>query len=241
MITCPPRGPRPALPATWLKSWKVRSLARKSGAGKSTMINLLARFYLVQEGSIEIDGVDIRKINLEDLRRQIGMVPQESYLFSGTIYDNIAYSKPNATLEQVIRAAKAANAHDFIVNFPDGYETQVGERGQGLSGGEKQRIAIARAILHDPKILILDDSTSACDVATEARIQDAINGRFAGVTKLLIAQRISTVISADRIILLENGRIIATGRHEDLLESSPQYKEIYDSQLGKGIVGGKET
>ncbi|MCX6377742.1 MAG: ABC transporter transmembrane domain-containing protein, partial [Armatimonadetes bacterium] len=149
-------------------------LVGHSGAGKSTMINLLARFYVAQEGVVEIDGKDIRHIHLEDLRRQIGIVPQESYLFSGTIMDNIAYSKPNATPEEIIRAAKAANAHDFIVNFPDGYETQVGERGQSLSGGERQRIAIARAILHDPKILIMDEATSSVDTATEKQIQEAL-------------------------------------------------------------------
>jgi len=216
-------------------------LVGQSGAGKSTMITLLARFYLAQEGSIEIDGVDIRKINLEDLRRQIGMVPQESYLFSGTIYDNIAYSKPNATLEQVIRAAKAANAHDFIVNFPDGYETQVGERGQSLSGGERQRIAIARAVLHDPKILILDEATSSIDSATEKQIQEALSRLVKNRTTFAIAHRLSTLANADRLLVLEKGKQVEMGTHEELVKKGGAYAKLVESQLemAKNIgVGG---
>jgi len=216
-------------------------LVGQSGAGKSTMINLLARFYIAQEGSVEIDGVDIRKISLEDLRRQIGMVPQESYLFSGTIYDNIAYSKPDATMEEVIRSAKAANAHDFIVNFPDGYETQVGERGQSLSGGERQRIAIARAILHDPKILILDEATSSIDSATEKQIQEALARLVKNRTTFAIAHRLSTLSNADRLLVLEKGKQMELGTHEELIKKGGTYAKLVEMQteLSKNIgVGG---
>lgn len=216
-------------------------LVGQSGAGKSTMINLLARFYVAQEGSVEIDGVDIRKINLDDLRRQIGMVPQESYLFSGTIYENIAYSKPDATLEQVIRAAKAANAHDFIVNFPDGYETQVGERGQSLSGGERQRIAIARAVLHDPKILILDEATSSIDSATEKQIQEALERLVKNRTTFAIAHRLSTLSKANRLLVLDKGKQAELGTHEELMQKGGTYAKLVEmqSELSKTVgVGG---
>ena len=216
-------------------------LVGPSGAGKSTIINLLARFYVAQEGDIEIDGVDIRRISLEDLRRQIGMVPQESYLFSGTIYDNIAYSKPDATLEEVIRSAKAANAHDFIVNFPDGYETQVGERGQSLSGGERQRIAIARAILHDPRILILDEATSSIDSATEKQIQEALGRLVKNRTTFAIAHRLSTLGNADRLLVLDKGKQAELGTHEELVKKGGTYAKLVEmqSELSKTIgVGG---
>ena len=216
-------------------------LVGPSGAGKSTIINLLARFYVAQEGDIEIDGVDIRRISLGDLRRQIGMVPQESYLFSGTIYDNIAYSKPDATLEEVIRSAKAANAHDFIVNFPDGYETQVGERGQSLSGGERQRIAIARAILHDPRILILDEATSSIDSATEKQIQEALGRLVKNRTTFAIAHRLSTLGNADRLLVLDKGKQAELGTHEELVKKGGTYAKLVEmqSELSKTIgVGG---
>lgn len=216
-------------------------LVGPSGAGKSTIINLLARFYVAQEGEIEIDGVDIRLISLEDLRRQIGMVPQESYLFSGTIYENIAYSKPDATLEEVIRSAKAANAHDFIVNFPDGYETQVGERGQSLSGGERQRIAIARAILHDPRILILDEATSSIDSATEKQIQEALGRLVENRTTFAIAHRLSTLGNADRLLVLDKGKQAELGTHEELVKKGGTYAKLVEmqSELSKTIgVGG---
>lgn len=213
-------------------------LVGHSGAGKSTMINLLARFYIAQEGVLEIDGVDIRNIHLGDLRRQIGIVPQESYLFSGTIMENIAYSKPDATPEEIIRAAKAANAHDFIVNFPDGYETQVGERGQSLSGGERQRIAIARAILHNPKILILDEATSSVDTATEKQIQEALSRLVKNRTTFAIAHRLSTLRNADRILVLEKGKQVELGTHEELLEKKGTYAKLVEmqSELSQAIA-----
>jgi len=216
-------------------------LVGHSGAGKSTMINLLARFYVAQEGSVEIDGTDIRHMHLEDLRRQIGIVPQESYLFSGTIMENIAYSKPNATPEEIIRAAKAANAHDFIVNFPDGYETQVGERGQSLSGGERQRIAIARAILHDPKVLILDEATSSVDTATEKQIQEALARLVKNRTTFAIAHRLSTLMNADRLLVLEKGKQAELGTHDELVEKGGTYAKLVQmqSELSKTVALGK--
>lgn len=202
----------------------------QSGAGKSTMINLLCRFYIAQEGAIEIDGLDIRDICLEDLRKQIGIVPQESYLLTGTIADNIAYAKPDAPPEEIIQAAKAANAHDFIVGLPDGYETQVGERGQSLSGGERQRIAIARAILHDPKILILDEATSAVDTATEKQIQQALMRLVRNRTTFAIAHRLSTLRNADRLLVLEKGKLIEFGIHEELLAQNGTYSKLVNMQ-----------
>jgi len=201
-----------------VKAGEMIGFVGHSGAGKSTMINLLTRFYIAQEGSIEIDGVDIRNINLEDLRTQIGIVPQEPYLFSGTIADNVAYAKPDAAPEEIIRAAKAANAHDFIVNFPDGYETQVGERGHSVSAGERQRIAIARAILRDPKILILDEATSAVDTVTEKQIQEALMRLVKHRTTFAIAHRLSTLRHADRLLVLEKGRRAELGTHDELIK-----------------------
>jgi len=211
-------------------------LVGHSGAGKSTMINLMARFYTAQEGAVEIDGVDVRNIKLEDLRRQIGVVPQESYLFSGTIAENIAYSKPGATFEEIIRASKAANAHDFIVNFPDGYETQVGERGQSLSGGERQRIAIARAILHDPKILILDEATSSVDTGTEKQIQEALARLVKNRTTFAIAHRLSTLRHANRLLVLEKGKQVEFGTHDELLAKGGVYSKLVEMQAEASSV-----
>lgn len=206
-----------------------------TGSGKSTLINLISRFYDATSGRVAIDGVDVRDINMESLRGNIGICLQESILFSGTIKDNIKYGRPNATDEEVVEAAKAAQAHDFITKFPEGYDTMVGQRGVNLSGGQKQRIAIARALLVKPQILILDDSTSSVDVATEAKIEKALDEMMKGSTRFVIAQRISTVLTADKILVLENGRLIAEGTHQQLLETSPIYREIYDSQLGGGV------
>ena len=178
-----------------------------------------------------IDGYDVRDVTLESLRAQIGIVLQETTLFEGTIRENIAFGRPDATLEEIIEAAKAAEAHDFITSFPEGYETRVGERGVTLSGGQKQRVAIARALLLDPKILILDDATSSVDLATEYRIQKALERLMQGRTSFVIAQRVATVLNADQILVLEKGEIVARGVHEELLASSEIYAEIYSSQL----------
>ena len=203
-----------------------------TGSGKSSLVHLVPRFYDVQQGRVTLDGVDVREIPLADLRAQVGLALQETVLFSGTIADNIRYGRPEASDEEVIAAAKAAQAHDFITAFPQGYDTPVGQRGVNLSGGQKQRIAIARALLVQPKVFILDDSTSAVDVETEARIQEGLEEWMAQRTCFVIAQRISTVLNADKIVVLDRGRIVAEGTHAGLMASSPIYREIYESQLG---------
>jgi ATP-binding cassette subfamily B multidrug efflux pump len=207
------------------------ALLGATGSGKSTIINLIPRFYDVTAGRVTIDGCDVRDMTLESLRSQIGIVLQETTLFTGTIRENIAFGRPNATDEEIIAAAKAAEAHEFIMSFADGYETQVGERGATLSGGQKQRISIARALLMNPRILILDDSTSSVDFETEQRIQQALDKLMEGRTSFVIAQRIATVLNADQILALDKGRIVARGTHEELIETSPIYAEIYYSQL----------
>lgn len=207
------------------------ALLGATGSGKTTIINLIPRFYDASEGQILIDGHDVRDVSLDTLRSQIGIVLQETNLFSGSIRDNIAFGRPDASLEDITAAAKAAAAHDFILTFPDGYDTSVGERGTTLSGGQKQRIAIARALLLNPRLLILDDSTSSVDLMTEYRIQKALDNLMRGRTSFVIAQRISTVLNADQILVLDKGQIVARGKHEDLMEDSPIYAEIYHSQL----------
>jgi ATP-binding cassette subfamily B protein len=206
-----------------------------TGAGKSTLVNLIPRFYEVCGGRVLLDGVDIRDLSQHDLLAQIGLVPQESILFSGSVRQNIAYGLPLAADEEIIKAAQVAQAHEFITEMPEGYETHIEARGSNLSGGQKQRIAISRAILMKPKILILDDSTSSVDIETETKIQDGINAYLAGGTTIfMVAQRISTVLNADRILVIDKGSIAAQGKHAELIKSSPIYKEIYDSQLGEG-------
>lgn len=207
------------------------ALLGATGSGKSTIINLIPRFYEVDEGAVTIDGYDVRDVTLESLRAQIGIVLQETNLFEGTIRENIAFGRPDAPMEEIVAAAKAAEAHDFITGFPDGYETHVGERGVNLSGGQKQRIAIARALLLDPRILILDDATSSVDMVTEYQIQKALDRLMEGRTSFVIAQRVATVLNADKILVLEDGEVAATGTHEELLATSEIYTEIYDSQL----------
>jgi ATP-binding cassette subfamily B multidrug efflux pump len=210
------------------------ALLGSTGSGKSSLINLIPRFYDVSEGRITIDGFDVRDIQTNSLRRHIGISLQEVVLFSGTIRDNIRYGRPDASNEEVVEAAKVAQAHEFIMGFPNDYDTMVGQRGVNLSGGQKQRVAIARALLVKPTILILDDSTSVVDVETEAKIEKALEVLMEDRTSFVIAQRISTVLKADKIIVLDNGQITAEGSHVDLLETSPIYREIYDSQLGNG-------
>jgi ATP-binding cassette subfamily B protein len=206
-----------------------------TGAGKSSLVHLIPRFYDVKSGRVTIDGIDVRELDQESLRRQIGIALQDVVLFSGTIRDNIRYGNPEASDEQVIAAAKAAQAHEFIMSFPEGYDTQLGQRGVNLSGGQKQRIAIARGLLVNPAILILDDSTSAVDVETESKIQEALETLMRNRTSFVIAQRISTVLNANKILVLDDGRVAAEGTHHELMVSSPIYREIYESQLGSGV------
>ena len=206
-----------------------------TGAGKSSIVNLVPRFYDVASGRITWNGVDIRDVPQSDLLAEIGVVPQETVLFSGTVRDNIRFGKPGAADEEVIAAAQAAQAHAFIMNLPDGYDTRVEERGVNLSGGQKQRIAIARALLLRPPIMILDDSTSSVDVETETKIQHAMKSWLGDSTSFIVAQRISTVLHADKIIVLDEGEIVAQGTHTQLMQSSPVYQEIYASQLGEGV------
>ncbi|HRE46422.1 MAG TPA: ABC transporter ATP-binding protein [Aggregatilineales bacterium] len=213
------------------KAGQTIALLGATGSGKTTIINLIPRFYDATEGQVLIDGYDVRDVVLETLREQIGIVLQETNLFSGTIRDNIAFGRPNATLDEVTAAAKAAAAHDFIMGFPEGYDTPVGERGATLSGGQKQRIAIARALLLNPRLLILDDSTSSVDMVTEYKIQKALDNLMKGRTSFVIAQRISTVLNADLILVLDKGKVVASGKHEDLMETSELYADIYQSQL----------
>jgi ATP-binding cassette subfamily B multidrug efflux pump len=206
-----------------------------TGSGKTSLVNLIPRFYDATEGQVRIDGVDVRDLDQDRLRRRIGVALQDVELFSGTVRDNIRYGRPEASDEEVVAAARAAQAHEFILSFPDGYDTQIGQRGVNLSGGQKQRIAIARALLLKPSILILDDSTSAVDVETEVKIQDALETLMRDCTSFVIAQRISTVLTADKILVLDDGHIVAQGDHRSLMAGSPIYREIYDSQLGNGV------
>jgi ATP-binding cassette subfamily B multidrug efflux pump len=202
-----------------------------TGSGKSTIVNLIPRFYDPSAGRVLIDGIDVRDVTLDSLRRQIGIVMQDTILFSGTIRENIAYGRPDASLDEVVAAARVAQAHEFILEQPNGYETLIGEGGVGLSGGQRQRIAIARALLLDPRILILDDSTSSVDAETEYQIQQAMDQLIAGRTTLIIAQRISSVRRADQILVIDEAKVVARGTHEELLATCPLYGEIVSSQL----------
>lgn len=210
---------------------QVVALLGMTGSGKSTVLNLLPRFYDASSGSITIDGIDVRDVTLESLRQQIGVVLQETTLFAASVRENIAFGLPDASEEDVIAAAKAAQAHDFIMEMENGYDTHVGERGSTLSGGQKQRVAIARALLKDPRILLLDDATSSVDTETESLIQMALERLMQGRTSFVIAQRLSTVRMADKVLVLDKGRIVAQGTHEQLLSSSGLYAEIYHRNL----------
>jgi ATP-binding cassette subfamily B protein len=211
------------------------ALLGATGSGKSSLISLIPRFYDVTRGCVTIDGVDVRDIPQAKLRGAISVALQESILFSGTIYDNIRQGREDASEAEIIEAAIAAQAHDFISALPEGYNTQLGQRGVNLSGGQKQRLAIARALIRKPNILILDDSTSAVDVETESKIQAALSQIMRHRTCFIVAQRISTVLKADKILVLDNGRIAAEGTHRELMITSPVYREIYESQLGNGV------
>lgn len=222
-----------------VKPGEMIGLVGHSGAGKSTLINLVLRFYDVDDGQILIDGVDIKDITQQDLRSQIGVVLQETFLFSGSVLDNIKYSKPDATPEEVIMAAKVANAHDFIMKFPDGYDTRVGENGHTLSGGERQRIAIARAILHNPRILILDEATASLDTDTEQQIQEALGRLVKNRTTFAIAHRLSTLRNANRLLVIDKGKKAELGTHDELLKAKGIYFKLVMAQRQMSKVPGE--
>jgi ATP-binding cassette subfamily B protein len=205
-------------------------LVGHSGSGKSTLVNLMCRFYDVSEGSISIDGVNIRSLPIAEYRRNIGLVLQEPFLFFGSIAENIAYGKPQATRAEIVAAARAAHAHEFILRLPHGYDSLVGERGQGLSGGERQRISIARALLIDPRILILDEATASVDTETEKEIQKALDNLVRGRTTIAIAHRLSTLHKADRLVVLDRGEIVEMGSHDELMQHEGAYFRLYQAQ-----------
>jgi ATP-binding cassette subfamily B protein/subfamily B ATP-binding cassette protein MsbA len=209
---------------------QVIALVGPSGAGKTTLCNLVARFYDPTAGTIQLDGTDLRDITVESYRRLLGIVEQDTFLFDGTIAENIAYGRRGASPEEVRHAAELANAHEFVAKLADGYETLIGERGVKLSGGQRQRLTIARAILADPKILILDEATSNLDTESERLIQTSLHSLMAGRTSFVIAHRLSTIAHADRILVLENGRIVEQGRHAELMAASGRYREMVDLQ-----------
>ncbi len=216
-----------------VKAGEMIALVGKSGSGKSTLVNLIPRFYDIKSGSIKIDNLDIRDYKLKSLRTHIGIVPQDTFLFSGSVYDNIIYGRRDATKEEVMEAAKMANAYNFIKELPEGFDTEVGERGVLLSGGQKQRISIARAILENPPIMILDEATSALDTESERLVQDALDKLMDNRTTFVIAHRLSTILHADKIVVMEDGEIKEIGKHEELLDKNGIYRKLYETQFGK--------
>jgi ATP-binding cassette subfamily B protein len=226
-------GPREVLHGLDLtiEPGEMIGLVGPSGAGKSTLINLICRFYDVSAGAILVDGTDLRSFPVEPYRHNIGIVLQDPFLFYGTVAENIAYGKPGASRREVIQAARAARAHEFILRLPDAYDSLVGERGQSLSGGERQRISIARALLIDPRILILDEATSSVDTETEQQIQQALENLIRGRTTIAIAHRLSTLRRADRLVVIENGRIVEMGKHDELLEAGGSYARLHRAQM----------
>jgi ATP-binding cassette subfamily B protein len=219
-----------------LEPGRVVALIGHTGAGKTSLAALVPRFYDVQAGSVSVDGHDVRAVNLTSLRREIGVIAQDPFLFSATVRENIAFGRPGATEDDVSQAAQLAQAHEFIEALPDGYETVVGERGITLSGGQRQRLAIARALVVDPRILILDDATASVDATTEARIRDGLRGAMRGRTTIIIAHRLSTIALADEIVVLEEGRVAARGSHDELVDTSPVYREIYQHGLLERVL-----
>ena len=213
-----------------IKPGEMIGIVGHSGVGKSTMINLIMRLYDPTSGSIKIDGTDLRDMTSKGLHDQMGVVLQETFLFNGTVLENIAYSKPDATFEEIIQAAKTADCHDFITRLPDGYNTYVGEKGYNLSGGERQRVAIARAILRDPKILILDEATASLDTQTEKQIQTALDRLIKGRTTIAIAHRLSTLSNADRLIVLDKGKLVEMGSHTELMKKHGVYYQLVMAQ-----------
>jgi ATP-binding cassette subfamily B protein len=212
---------------------KKLAILGTTGSGKSTVVSLIPRFYEINEGTIKIDDIDIRNYVLKDLRRTIGLVSQETYLFNKSIAENIAYGKEDAKEEEIVEAAKIAELHDFITTLPKGYDSLVGERGTRLSGGQKQRLSIARALIVKPKILIFDDSTSSVDVETEFKIQEALTKIMKDTTTIIITQRISTIRNADLILILDRGRVVGLGNHEELIKSNVLYKQIFETLFQK--------
>ena len=210
---------------------EMLGIVGKAGAGKSTMANLMARLYDPTEGMVKIDGIDIKELPMNVIRKSIGVVSQEIYLFIGSIADNIRYANPEATMEEVISAAKAAGAHDFIMKLPDAYETRIGAGGQDLSGGERQRLSIARTIIQNPKILILDEATAAMDTETERKIQDSINSLKVGRTTIAIAHRLSTLRDADHLAVVLDGKIVEKGTHNELLKQKGEFYKLYTIQV----------
>jgi subfamily B ATP-binding cassette protein MsbA len=217
---------------------EIVALVGPSGAGKTTFVNMIPRFYDVTEGAVKVDGCDVRDVQLHTLRTQIGIVPQETLLFGGTIGDNIMYGKLDATDEELVAASKAANAHQFITQLPEGYNTLVGERGVKLSGGQRQRVAIARALLKNPRILILDEATSALDTESEALVQEALDRLMQGRTTFVIAHRLSTVQIADRIAVMDRGRIVELGSHQELMALGGLYSRLYSLQFNRQAGNG---